>query len=140
MIQAGKHTYRQTSKQEVVTMPIDIDTFEHEDQFDESPPHAKQIVAFLAANSDQAFQRGEIADATGIDPNTVSSVLSRLKNRNLVRHKPPYWAIGDRDRVTAAFDLSQDIRTFDEQFGEEEMEAWRTAGSDEAHPSDGNNE
>jgi predicted ArsR family transcriptional regulator len=140
MIQVGKHAYRQTSKQEVVTMPIDIDTFEHEDQFDESPSHAKQIVTFLAANSDQAFQRGEIADATGIDPNTVSAVLSRLKDRDLVRHKPPYWALGDHNRVTAAFDLSQDIRTFDEQFGEEEMEAWRTAGSDEAHPSDGNNE
>lgn len=117
-------------------MPIDIETFEREEGFEETDSYGDRIVRFLAANDDKAFQRDEIAEGTDIPPDTVSSVLSRLKARDLVRHKPPYWAIGDPDQVAAAMDLSRDLAEFDDRFGPEEMDAWRDAGSDRPHPSD----
>ena len=117
-------------------MPIDIERFERESEFQRSDTYAERIIRFLATNADKAFQRDEIADGTSIDSDTVSAVLSRLKDRNLARHKPPYWAIGDPDRVRASLDFARDIEAFDEQLGEEEMESWREAGSDQQHPSE----
>jgi hypothetical protein len=117
-------------------MPIDIDTFERESAFDTGDTNPERILQFLSANDEQAFERGEIAEATGLDPNVVSSVLSRLKERSLVRHKPPYWAIGPRERLAAASDLSVSLDSLNVTLGEEEIDDWEQAGSDELHPSD----
>lgn len=117
-------------------MPIDIETFERESDFQTGETHAERIIRFLVANADKAFERDEIAEGTGIDANTVSAVLSRLKQRGLVRHKPPYWAVGDPERVRASMSFARDVETFDEQFGGEDMDEWRDAGSDSAHPDD----
>lgn len=100
-------------------MPIDIERFEREMGFDAPTTNGERIVEFLAGNADKAFRRDEIADETGLDPNVVSAVLSRLKQRELVRHKAPYWAIGDPERVRGAMDLARDIEAFDERFGSE---------------------
>lgn len=120
-------------------MPIDIETFERESAFDDGETHAERIVSFLAENDDRAFERGEIAAATDIDSNAVSSVLSRLKERNLVRHKPPYWAIGDEERLAAATDLRRSIDALNDRLGSEDMEEWRaaaTAGTDTGDAGD----
>lgn len=124
------------SKHENGNMPIDIDTFERETEFEGGRTQAERVLSFLVSNDDKAFRRREIADATGIDPNAVSAVLSRLKERKLVRHKPPYWAAGESERVRSAADLSRSLDTLNEQLGTEEMDAWRDAGADEQHPSD----
>ncbi|WP_226039631.1 helix-turn-helix domain-containing protein [Natrinema sp. DC36] len=116
-------------------MPIDIDTFERETEFEGDRTQAEQVLFFLVSNEDKAFRRREIADSTGIDPNVVSAVLSRLKERDLVRHKPPYWAAGDPERVRSAIDLRRSLDTLNEQLGTEDMDAWRDAGADEQHPS-----
>lgn len=116
-------------------MPIDIDTFEHESTFEGTgESNARRILGFLARNDDKAWTRAEIADETDLDPNVVSSVLNRLKQRNLVRHKSPYWALGDEQRVRAAYDFSDALAALDEQLGEEDMEMWRENAPDE-HPS-----
>ena len=120
-------------------MPIDIETFERESEFDSEVSQAERIVYFLLSNDDKAFRRGEIADATGIDPNAVSALLSRLKERKLVRHKPPYWAIGDPERVRSAMNLHRSLEALDEQLGTEEMDAWREASA-EARRSDEEND
>ncbi|ELY68693.1 MarR family transcriptional regulator [Natrinema versiforme] len=116
-------------------MPIDIDTFERETEFESKRTHAERVLSFLLSNDEQAFKRREIADSTGIDPNAVSAVLSRLKERNLVRHKPPYWAAGDPQRIRSATDLSRSLESLDERLGSEDMDAWRDAGADARHPS-----
>lgn len=116
-------------------MPIDIDTFERESTFEgEESTNAERILAFLGQNDDKAWTRSEIADGTDLDENVVSSVLNRLKRRNLVRHKSPYWALGDERRVRAAYDFSDTLTALNEQFGEEDMEEWRENAPDE-HPS-----
>ena len=116
-------------------MPIDIDTFERESTFEgDEPTNAELILGFLRGNDDKAWTRGEIADGTGLDENVVSSVLNRLKQRNLVRHKSPYWALGDERRVRAAYNFSDTLTALNEQFGEEDMEEWRKNAPDK-HPS-----
>ncbi|QSX00435.1 Rrf2 family transcriptional regulator [Haloterrigena alkaliphila] len=117
-------------------MPIDIDTFERETEFEAERTQAERIVSFLVSNDEKAFRRQEIADSTGIDPNAVSAVLSRLKERNLVRHKPPYWAAGDPQRIRSAVDLRRSLEALDNQLGAEDMDAWREAGADACHPSE----
>lgn len=116
-------------------MPIDIETFESD--VDEGPTHAERIIGFLAANDDKAFERREVADETGIDVNAVSSVLSRLKERGLVRHKPPYWAIGNDDRIEAATAFSRDLNTLNERLGVEDMDDWRKASDERGDRGDG---
>jgi hypothetical protein len=117
-------------------VPIDIETFERESGFDPGETNAERIVRFLARNDDRAFERGEIADATGIDPDAVSAVLSRLKDRDLVRHKPPYWAIGDQERLASATDFRRSLAALNETLGPEDMDAWREAGGG-SRPDDG---
>lgn len=86
-------------------MPISIDAFESDDSLEE-PSVGERIVAFLTANDDKAFTRGEIATEIDAEPNAVGSALTRLKDRDLVRHREQYWAItDDRERLRAAYDL-----------------------------------
>ena len=75
-------------------MPIDIEQFEDEPTLDE-PTTSERIVRFLLEHADQAFTRSEIADALDVNPETVGTNLTRLKARELVRHREPYWAFTD---------------------------------------------
>lgn len=87
------------------SMPISIDAFEGDESLEE-PSIGERVVAFLAANDDKAFTRGEIAEAIDAEPNAVGSALTRLKDRDLVRHRERYWAItDDRERLRVAYDL-----------------------------------
>jgi len=73
---------------------IDIDAFENADadEFEEQND-TERIVRFLDRNDDRAWKAAMIAEQLGLDTDAVSAILSRLKERDLVRHKRPYWAI-----------------------------------------------
>jgi predicted nucleotidyltransferase/DNA-binding MarR family transcriptional regulator len=75
-------------------VPVDIDRFEAADDLGD-PPTSKRVIRFLFANAEHAYTRGEIADAIDADPETVGTNLTRLKDRGLVRHREPYWAVTD---------------------------------------------
>lgn len=123
-------SYRQTFKQQSdkhPDVPIDIERFEQEADLGSGETHAIRVLRFLDANDDKAFRRGEIADETGIDPDTVSSVLHRLETRDLVRHKRPYWAIGDADRLREASATSESLAALNDRLGAEDMSEWRDA-------------
>lgn len=115
-------------------MPISIDEFERHDP-DEGPTNAERVVRFLAGNADQAYRAAEIADATGVNENSVHPVLKRLRDRGLVRHRAPYWAIGDEDRVREAFAFHSAASHLDERLGTESREEWLAAA--EAGPGGG---
>ncbi|AEN05751.1 helix-turn-helix domain-containing protein [Halolamina sp.] len=120
-------------------MPIDIETFEQNSEFDNGQTNAERILRFLARNNDRAFERNEIAEATGMNPNTVSAVLSRLKERGFVRHKPPYWAIADdTERLERYSGYERATALFNDRLGEEDKELWREHASDEPHPNQEN--
>lgn len=56
------------------------------------------MLGFLAANDDTAFKAREMARQAERDDGAVSTALTRLKDRGLVEHKGPYWAIMTDER------------------------------------------
>ena len=63
---------------------IDIRRFEEADS-DEfaSKTDTEKIVEFLATHSDQAWKAKVIAERAGVNPDSVSTLLSRLKSRGI---------------------------------------------------------
>jgi hypothetical protein len=118
-------------------MSIDRDTFENtseEDLADLSAPD--QVLGFLAANEDRAFKAREIATQIGVDEGTVSTSLSRLKDRELVEHKATYWAITDDDsRLEGYSGYERATALFNDQLGTEDEQSWREHAPSEPHPS-----
>lgn len=88
----------------LVLMPIDVEEFNQR-----SPEalgftngsHKDVILTFLGEHRDKAYTQTEIAAETGIKRGSVGTVLSRLEELGVVRHKGRYWAIADDDRVAA---------------------------------------
>jgi len=80
-------------------MPIDIDRFNDTEAL-RDPPTSGRIIRFLIEHDDNAYTRREIADTIDANPETVGTNLTRLKDRGLVRHCEPYWAVtDDREHV-----------------------------------------
>lgn len=76
-------------------MLIDIEQF---DEIGDGPPvrpetNKSAVLALLAANPERAFRPSEVAEATGVNPNSVGTVLSRLEADRLVHHQGSYWAV-----------------------------------------------
>lgn len=117
-------------------MSIDRDTFENtsEDELaDLSVPD--QVLGFLAANEDRAFEAREIASRIGGDEGAVSTALSRLKDRGLVEHKATYWAVtDDAERLDGYSGYERATSLFNDQLGSEDEESWRKHAPDEPHP------
>ncbi|GAA0505939.1 MarR family protein [Halorubrum aquaticum] len=107
---------------------IDISEFENADVDEfEGRNDTERIVSFLDENDDRAWKAATIADRLGLDTDAVSAILSRLKERGLVRHKRPYWAItDDEERLRSAYRLHRHHETADERYGEERLEDLRT--------------
>lgn len=119
-------------------MPVRIEEFESDDLPD-GPSVPEQVLTHLYANQDKAFARSEIATAIDEDPNTVGTALSRLKQRDLVRHKGEYWAITkDLDRVADTYALHTITEQLDEDDGGINADEWDAAAPDEPHPSERN--
>ena len=107
---------------------------------DEGPTNAERVVRFLARNADQAYRAAEIAAATDVNENSVHPVLKRLHDRGLVRHRAPYWAIGDEDRVREAFAFRSVASHLDERLGTENREEWLAAAEEGPDGGDGSDD
>ncbi|SHG40381.1 helix-turn-helix domain-containing protein [Halobaculum gomorrense] len=107
---------------------IDIDEFENADHDDfDDRTDTERIVLFLDEHDDRAWKAATIAAELELDPDAVSAILSRLKERGLVRHKRPYWAItDDAERLRNAYRLHRHHETADEQYGEERLDDLQT--------------
>ena len=117
-------------------MPVRIEEFET-GELPSGPSVPEQVLAYLFTNRDRAFTRSEIASGTEEDPNTVGTALSRLKQRNLVRHKGEYWAItADLNRVRDAYDLHTATERLDYEDGGIDPDEWDAVAPDESHPSE----
>lgn len=117
-------------------MPIDIERFDtgsEEDLRELSNPET--VLGFLIENDDKAFTAAEIAAETGIADNSIGTVLSRLEDRELVRHKGQYWALGDPERIRSFGRYQRATRRLNDRHGEEDPEAWREHAPDEPHPN-----
>lgn len=117
-------------------MPVRIEEFES-GELPSAPSVPEQVLTFLYANRDRAFTRSEIATGTDADPNTVGTTLTRLKKRNLVRHKGEYWAItDDLDRVSDAYAIHSITEQLDGDDGGIDPDEWDAVAPDDPHPSE----
>jgi DNA-binding transcriptional MocR family regulator len=123
-------------------MSIDRDTFEDASEDELAGLSApERVLGFLAAHADRAFEAREIAARIDLDAGTVSTALSRLKDRGLVEHKATYWAItDDSDRLAGSDGYERATRLFNDRFGGEDEAEWRDRSPDEPHPSLGDGE
>lgn len=108
-------------------MPIDIDRFEGQsaDALGGGPSQPERVLSFLASHADHAFRPVEIATETDIPKNSINSVLQRLEERDLVRHKGEYWAItDDRERLHALTQYELVTRSHNDLYGAEDPSEW----------------
>ena len=117
----------------LTAMPIDIDTFTEASTEELSGiTNAEKVIRFLYQNRDKAFTPSEIAEGTGVKKTSISTVLRRLEERELVQHKGDYWALGDEERVRDAYRFHQTMDDLDERFGAEDIDEWRQHAVEDA--------
>jgi hypothetical protein len=108
-------------------MPIDIERFEsnpEEDLQSQGSTNAEVILSFLATSPEQAYTPKEIHEATDVPRGSVGVVLSRLEDRDLVRHKGDYWAVAADEDVSQTFNSMRTATTVSERFGPEDPDEW----------------
>lgn len=117
-------------------MAIDIETFETTPEADlRELSNPEKVLKFLLANDDRAFKATEIAAGTDVNENSIHTVLSRLEDRELVRHKGDYWAIGDRDRIRSFDRYRRATERLNERYGVEDKDEWRAHAAEDAPTS-----
>lgn len=106
-------------------MPVLFDEYDDESgRMDLSEgTNAHTILGLLAENPDKGYSPKEIAESTGVNRGSVGPTLSRLEDRDLVRHKGEVWAIGEDDRLAAqgAAYVASSASVTDDYFGESEQ-------------------
>jgi len=115
-------------------MPIDIDRFEqgsNDDLRSGGRTNAEDILSFLATHPEQAYTPKEIHDATDVARGSVGVVLSRLEDRDLVRHRGEYWAISDAEDIEKTLSAMATARAATDRLGSEDPAEWGS-GIDES--------
>ena len=107
-------------------MPIGIDEFESHEPEDRLT-NAERVLYFLARNRQKAYRAVEIVESTGVHENSIHPVLNRLEKRGLVRHREPYWAIGDLDEIHDAIVFHSTVEFLDDELGSERRDEWLPA-------------
>jgi predicted transcriptional regulator of viral defense system len=106
-------------------MPIDREEFEKspdERMSVGSGTNADVVLTFLSENPDKAYTLEEVHDETGVKKGSLGAVLSRLRERGLVKHRGKYWTIEDDDRLAsaAAAELAESTVLEEDEFDKEE--------------------
>lgn len=85
-------------------MPVDFDTHDSDSpRVDLSEgTNARRLLEFLLKNPGVGYTPSELSETTDIPRGSVGPTLRRLEDAGLVRHKEPYWAAAEDDRVAAA--------------------------------------
>jgi DNA-binding IscR family transcriptional regulator len=97
-------------------MPIDANQLDNADDLPVDPDTNKgRVLAFLAANPDQAYRPKEVAEGTDVNRNSVGVVLSRFTDEGLVRSNEGYYAVAEKRSVATFVEALRnvDVSTFD---------------------------
>ena len=107
-------------------MPVQFDSYDEDkgriDLTEGSNAYA--ILSFLAQHPEQGFTPTEIHETTEIAYGSVGPTLKRLEERNLVRHKEPYWSIGHEDHLAMYAGMQSTVEAIEERFGSEDPDDW----------------
>lgn len=122
-------------------MPVEFEPYDPDDggprlELSEDS-NAYKILSFLAGHPETGFTPREVSEETDVPRNSVGVTLSRLEERDLVRHKEPYWAIGDDDRLASYAGMLHGTRAAAERFGDEDWGDWQETAVDPRNPDDG---
>lgn len=101
--------------------------------------NAHAILRFLAEHPRMGFTPKEIAEATGLPRGSVGTTLARLGEADLVRHKEPYWSLGEDDRLGAYAAVVHGLEAAATRFGDDDWSGWEAHAVDprEVPPGDG---
>mgnify|MGYP000273484128 FL=1 len=85
-------------------MPVDFETHDpNNPRVDLSEgTNARQLLEVLLATPTVGYTPAELAAETDVPRGSVGPTLNRLEAAGLVRHKEPYWAAADDERLAAA--------------------------------------
>lgn len=85
-------------------MPVDFETHEPGNpRVDLSEgTNARRLLEFLLTTPTVGYTPAELAEETGVPRGSVGPTMNRLEAAGLVRHKEPYWAAAEDDRIAAA--------------------------------------
>ncbi|MFD1632422.1 MarR family transcriptional regulator [Haloplanus ruber] len=85
-------------------MPVDFETHDPgNSRVDLSEgTNARRLLEFLLKTPTVGYTPAELAAETGVPRGSVGPTLNRLEAAGLVRHKEPYWAATEDDRIAAA--------------------------------------
>jgi len=64
--------------------------------------NARRLLEFLLTTPTVGYTPAELAEETGVSRGSVGPTMNRLEAVGLVRHKEPYWAVAEDDRIAAA--------------------------------------
>lgn len=107
-------------------MPVQFDAYdETRGRIDLSEgSNAHTILSFLAEHPDQGFTPTEIHEATEVPYGSTGPTLKRLGERDLVRHKEPYWAIGSDEALATYGGVRSTIEAIEARLGPEDPDDW----------------
>ena len=115
-------------------MPVDFEAYDPEGTDGglriTDGSNAYKILQFLSKRPESGFTPKEISEETDVPRGSVGTTLSRLKDRGLVRHKEPYWAIGEDDRLAAYGAMVHGINAAADRFGDEDWGEWEETAVD----------
>ena len=105
-------------------MPVHFDEYESSDADIESGSNAGRILRFLAKSPETGYRPVEIYEALDLARGSVGPTLKRLKERGLVRHKEPYWAIAvSPEEVAQLLRVNDAHEMLNARYGEEDFES-----------------
>lgn len=85
-------------------MPVDFEQHEPgETRVDLSEgTNAREILQFLLEYPGVGYTPAELASETDVPRGSVGPTLQRLESAGLVRHREPYWAVTEDDKIASA--------------------------------------
>lgn len=116
-------------------MPVEFDEFrENQAGTDDLPvdpnSNAYKVLSFLAENSALGFKPSEIREHVDVPKGSLNPTLSRLEERGLVEHEPPYWSASDDDRLAAIAGTMFSMEAFEEHYGDDDFTGWHETDVD----------
>ena len=121
-------------------MPVNFEEFDADDDNQRlhlrEGSNAYRILEFLLAHPKQGFTPKEISERTSVPRGSVGTTLSRLEERDLVRHKEPYWAMGDDDRLAAYSAMLVGLDVAKDRFDNEDWGDWQETAVDPRRASE----
>ncbi len=116
-------------------MPVNFDEYKtHSDESEALPfdpnSNAFAVLSFLAEHPELGFKPAEINEHVDVAKGSLNPTLSRLEERGLVEHEPPYWSAAADDRLAAVTGTMYSMEAFEAHHGDDDFSGWHESDVD----------